>query len=92
MSKDKTTMRKTAPDPITVDEIFQQLNCRMGARLCDFEFYSCNIQQLQDAYGHEAVAAALYKIYATIRARAAGDIRDLRRNAARLKRESSSAR
>lgn len=81
-------MRKTAPDPMDVDEIFQEFNCKIGARLCDFEFYSRIIPPLQVAYGHEAVAAALHQIYATIRARAEGEINDLQRNAARLERES----
>lgn len=71
---------------IVVEEIFQQLNC-VGAQLCNFECYSRTVPPLQEAYGHEAVAAALHKNYAVIRARAADQIRCLRRNAARLKRE-----
>jgi hypothetical protein len=88
MTKDKPTTRKTPPDPIVVEEIFQQFNCMMGARLCDFPFYARTIPPFQEAYGREAVAAALQKIYATIRSRAAWEIRYLRRNAAWLKHES----
>jgi hypothetical protein len=101
MSKDYDT-RKPAPahvpggayfTPVTdVDELFDLFNCKMGAQLCNFEFYSRHIPPLQAAYSHEAVAAALDRLYAVIRRRAASDILDLQRNAARLKRESTSAR
>jgi hypothetical protein len=81
------TAAKTAPDPIAVDEIFRELWYEMGAQLCNFEFYSRHIPRLQDAYGCEAVAAALRQHQAMMRRACLGQIRDLRRNAARLKRE-----
>jgi hypothetical protein len=72
---------------IVVEEIFYQLR-EMGARLYTFEFYARAIPPLQEAYGHEAVAAALGRHYAMLRGRASDHIRGLRRNAAWLKRES----
>ncbi len=82
----------TTPDPVVVEEIFNQLWFEMGARLYDFEFYSRAIPPLQEAYGSEAVAAALCRHHAMLQSQASEHIRGLRRNAARLKRERSLAR
>jgi hypothetical protein len=59
-----------------------------GARLAgDRRFFWKTVTPLYRAYGEEAVDAALRCIHADIRRRAASQIRDLRMNAARLKRE-----
>jgi hypothetical protein len=74
------------PDEIVVDEILVQL-CDWRARLCHFEFYARHIAPLQEAYGDEAVAAALRRHYAMLRGQASDHIRGLQRNALWLKRE-----
>jgi hypothetical protein len=71
---------------IVVEEIFNQL-CHWRARLCNYDFYARHIPLLQEAHGDEAVAAALRRHYAVLRAQASDHIRGLRRNAAWLKRE-----
>jgi hypothetical protein len=59
-----------------------------GARLVgDSRFFWTTVGPLYEAYGHACVDAALRQIHADIRRRAASQIRDLRLNAARLKRE-----
>jgi hypothetical protein len=58
-----------------------------GARLCDNLLFPKIVQPLYEAYGHAAVDAALRQIHGDIRRRAASEIRALRMNAARLKRE-----
>jgi hypothetical protein len=73
---------------LVVDELFRLFWGEWGAQLCNFEFYSRRIPPLQDYYGHDAVAAALAQYHAMLRSRTSSQIRDLRRNAAWLKRDS----
>jgi hypothetical protein len=79
---------KAAPDPVVIEEIFNQLWFKKGLQLCNFESYARVIPPLQKAYGDEAVAAALCRYRAQLRSQSRGYIRDLQRNAAWLRRES----
>lgn len=81
-------MSEATPDPIVVEEIFKQLWCKMGAQLCDFQFYSRHIPPLQDVYGCEAVAAALRQHHVEMRRAVSYQIRQQRNHAAWLRRES----
>jgi hypothetical protein len=75
-----------ASDEDIVEAIAEVLR-EPGARLCDGQFFEKFVGPLYARYGHAPVDAALREIYGDIRRRAAWEIRDLRMNAARLKRE-----
>jgi hypothetical protein len=81
------TPAATKPDADVVEEIFNQLWYEMGARLCDFQFYSRRITRLEATYGDDAVAAALRQHHAHMRRSVSDQIRRQRDHAARLKRE-----
>jgi hypothetical protein len=74
-------------DELVIEALVEHLR-EYGARLCDAQFFSMMVQPLYEAYGAEFVDAALRKIYAEARYRAVSEIRQLRNNAARLKRAS----
>jgi hypothetical protein len=74
--------------PIAVEEIFNQLNCKIGAQLCNWECYARTIPPLQERFGRDAVSAALRQHHAQMRRSVSDQIQQQRRNAARLKRES----
>jgi hypothetical protein len=79
--------RPTATDADVVEEIFNQLWFEMGARLCNYEFYSRHIPRLEAAYGDAAVAAALRRHHAQMRRAVASQIRQQRDHERRLKRQ-----
>jgi hypothetical protein len=72
-------------DP-TVEAIAEYLR-EPGARLCDNLFFPKLVRPLYTTFGRTAVDAALRQIHGDIERRAAWEIRQLRNNAARLKRE-----
>jgi hypothetical protein len=82
--------RNPAPPapPDIVEEIYNQLWFKMGAQLCNFDFYARHIPRLQADYGHEAVSAALRQHHAQMRRSTSDQIRSQRNHAPRLKRES----
>jgi hypothetical protein len=73
------------PEAIVVDKLFRKFWFEWGAQLCNFEFYSRHIPPLQDAYGCEAVAAALHRHQAMLCRQYSDQISGLRENATRLK-------
>jgi len=77
----------TLSDDEPVIEALVEVLREAGARLCDGQFFEKFVGPLYVRYGERAVDAALRCIHADIRRRAAGQIRDLRRNAVALKRE-----
>jgi hypothetical protein len=81
-------VRKAATDPIVVEAILDQLR-ESGARLCDIQFYSSIVQRLHEAYGHEAVAAALRRHHVEMRRAVSYQIRQQRGHVAWLKRQTS---
>jgi hypothetical protein len=80
--------RVTTPTDEDVVAAIAEVLREPGARLVgDSRFFWRTVTPLYARYGEAAVDAALRQIHADIRRRAASQIRDLRMNAARLKRE-----
>jgi hypothetical protein len=75
-----------ATDEDVIDALTETLR-EPGARLCDGQFFEKFVGPLYKRYGHAFVDEALREIHVDIRRRAAWKIRDLRRNAAALRRE-----
>jgi hypothetical protein len=76
-----------ATDDDVIDALAEVLR-EPGARLAgDSRFFWRTVTPLYARYGEAAVDAALRQIHGDIRRRAASEIRALRMNAARLKRE-----
>jgi hypothetical protein len=76
-----------ATDEDIIDEIFRLLWFEFGAQLGDFEFYARHVTRLQEAYGCEAVAAALQRRHRQMRRATAFQIQQQPAFAKQLKRQ-----
>jgi hypothetical protein len=74
-------------ETIIIEEISYQLR-QMGARLCNYEFFSHHIGRLQVQFGAAVVTAALRQHHAALRRAVTWEIQQQRAYAKSLKRSS----